>query len=415
MLQPIIPPMLWQARRFLGLVVLLFPISLLTPVGAQAAVRNVVRTAEAEYGLNWHFTLTAESDVEIAHAELFAAAPGLPFTYTTLLPVQSRQIALDYTLPLQTIRPLPFAPITYWWVLETDTGERITLETATFIYQDSRFDWQSRGDEDLIIHWAGQGAEFPAEAILRIARNSQQTLNQIMLVPVPMPLNIYIYPSSSDFRSALRLGNREWQDGHAGPDLGVILVVAVNPRTAEDDLAQTIPQEMSRLYLYEATQAQYGVLPRWLVEGLAGVVAGADERMEGVIQTAAANGSLFSLVELCAAWPTDPARIPLATAQSMALADWFRQEFGDLGLNQLIHAYGAGQDCLTGLTAATNLPVSTLAQQWQTHLQGQPTIVTLIQQNGLWLLFILAGFLLTAVLLLSHWHHDNRNGIYPHQ
>jgi hypothetical protein len=395
--------MVWQARRFVGLILLLILFSPLTPAGAQGSVRDVVMAVEVAYGLNWRFTLTAESEVEIAQAELFAAAPGLPFTYTTVLPVHSRQIALDYTLPLQTIRPWPFAPITYWWVLETDTGERITLETATFIYGDSRFDWQNRSEGDLILHWTTQAGDFPAEAILRIARSSQQTLNRIMPIPVPVPLNIYVYPSTSDLRSALRLGNREWQDGHVGPDLGVILVVAVNPRTAEDDLAQTIAQEMSRLYLYEATQAQYEVLPRWLVEGMAGVVVEADKGWGAVVQTAAANDSLFSLVELCTAWPTDPAQTPLAIAQSMALTDWLKQEFGDLGLNRLIHAYQSGQDCLAGLTTATNLSTLTLAQQWQTHLQGQPTLVRLIQQNGLWLLFVLAGFLLTVILVFTHW------------
>ncbi|MBK9050469.1 MAG: hypothetical protein IPL78_05965 [Chloroflexi bacterium] len=76
-----------------------------TLVGAQDGVRDVVMAVEVAYGLNWRFTLTATSEVEITQAELFAAAPGLPFTYTTVLPVQSRLIALDYSLPCK-----PFVP-----------------------------------------------------------------------------------------------------------------------------------------------------------------------------------------------------------------------------------------------------------------------------------------------------------------
>ena len=394
--------MLWSIRRWAGLV-LLFIVLRPTLVGAQDGLRDVVMAVEVAYGLNWRFTLTATSEVEITQAELFAAAPGLPFTYTTVLPVQSRLIALDYSLPLQTIRPRPFAPITYWWVLVTNTGERITLETATFIYADSRFDWHNRREDDLAVHWTGSEDTFPAEAVIRIARNSQQTLSRIIPATLPEPLDIYVYPSTSDLRSALRLGDREWQDGHAGPDLGVILVVAVNARTAEDDLGQSIPQEMSRLFLYEATQNRYEALPRWLLEGLAGVVVGADDRLTDVVAAAAAANSLIPLVDLCTTWPTEPAQKQLAVAQSMALAHWLQQEFGDLGLNRLIHAYEDGQDCLTGLSSATNLSVATLTQQWQNHLRGQPTLVALIQQNGLWLLFILAGFLMTAMLLLTHW------------
>ncbi|MBK9050467.1 MAG: hypothetical protein IPL78_05955 [Chloroflexi bacterium] len=45
--------------------------------------------------------------------------------------------------------------------------------------------------------------------------------------------------------------------------------------------------------LYEATQNRYEALPRWLVEGLAGVVVGADDRLTGAVVHAAAANSLI--------------------------------------------------------------------------------------------------------------------------
>lgn len=384
-------------------IMLLF-LALLPGMGrAQPVVDGVVMAAWSEYGLAWHFTLVAQSEVRIEQAHLFAAAPGLPFTYTDRLSVQDTAVDLVYTLPLDTIRPAPFTLVTYWWELETGSGERIILPTATFSYEDNRFTWHYETAGALQVAWTGSPTGFPAAAVLALARESQESLSQIIPVTLPESLTLYVYPSSSDLRSALRLAGRDWQAGHAGPDLGVLLLVAVNPRTAEADLAQAIPQAMGRLFLYQAAAEQYETLPRWLKEGVAGVVPGANGGAKEVVQRAAANQSLLSLADLCATWPADLSQTQLAAAQSMTLAHWLQQQFGNLALNRLVHAYRNGQSCADGLSYITNMPLETVNQQWQGHLSQQNRWLTAVQQNGLWILLLLAGFVLTAILLLSYW------------
>lgn len=369
----------------------------------QPQVDGVMMQAWSEYGLAWHFTLSAQSEAMIEQAHLFAAAPGLPFTYTDRLPVHNTTVDLTYTLPLESIRPRPFTLVTYWWELETGSGERIVLPTASFIYEDSRFTWYYETDGALQVAWTGSPTDFPAAAVLALARQSQGSLQQIIPVTLPEPLIFYVYPSSSDLRSALRLGGQEWDGEQIGLPSGVLLLVAVNPRTAEADLAQAIPQAMGRLFLYQAAAEQYETLPRWLKEGVAGVVPEAAGGAREVVQRAAANQSLLSLAELCATWPADLSQAQLAAAQSMALAHWLQQQFGNLALNRLIHAYRNGQSCADGLSYITNLPLETVNQQWQGHLSQQNRWLTAVQQNGLWILLLLAGFVLTAILLLSYW------------
>lgn len=360
----------------------------------------VVMTASHDYGQALHFTLTGQSEVEIKQAVLFAAAPGLSFTYTTLLPVNSSTLNLTYTLRLQPgLRPAPFAPVRYWWELETTEGDHITLSSQILVYNDTRFPWQETTAEGITVYWTGENKETGATA-LRLAQQTRQSLSQIIPLTLPEPLSLYVYPTASDLRAALRLGDRDWADGHADPDLGVILVVAVNPRTASEDLAQTVPQEISRLFLYQATQANYIQVPRWLQEGLVGVVLEETGAERAVLAAAAADQSLLPFTTLCT-WPTDPTQTPLALAQSRSLVQWLQQSFGTVALNRLIHAYARGENCAAGLRTATNLTLITLEQQWQQQLIGQPTVLTAIRQNGLWLLLVLAGFLLTALLLLS--------------
>lgn len=367
----------------------------------QSPLQDVVMTASQEYGLALHFSLMAQSEVEVAEAALFAAAPGFDYTYTTTFPVADNHVAIAYTLPLQSIRPAPFTTVRYWWELTLADGQQVVLETQSLPYVDNRYAWQSAAADDILVYWLGD--ETMGEVALQIALQTRQQLQDLLPVQPPRPLAIYVYPSASDLRAALRLGGRDWQDGHADPALELLLVVAVNPRTAPDDLAQSIPEEMSRLFLYLATQAQYETLPRWLVEGMAGAVLGEQEGEIAWLRDAAAQQTLIPLVDLCTAWPTATAPAQLAAIQSRDLVRWLVNEFGVLTLNQLIRAYQTGDDCQTGLQAATHLPLVTLEQQWQNHWRPQPELISLIRDNGLWFLLILAGFLLTAMLLLSYW------------
>lgn len=369
--------------------------------GVQGPVRVETMLATQEYGLALHFLLLGSSEIEVERAALFAAAPGFDFTYTTTFEVQNTILDLHYTLSLQNIRPAPFATVRYWWELHLVNGEQIILETQTLPYVDNRYTWQSAAADPIIVYW--QGEEMIGDIALEIAQQTRQQLQNLLPAQLPEPLPIYIYPSASDLRSALRLGGQDWQDGHADPALGVLLVVAVNPRTAREDLAQMIPQEMSRLVLYLAAQAEYEQLPRWLVEGLAGAVMEEQVAQTTLLRNAAAQQTLIPLSDLCTTWPDDDAQLQLAMAQSRDLTRWLVSEFGVLTLNQLLRVYQTGESCQDGLVTATNLSFVTLEQQWQNHWRPQPEFIRIIQESGLWFLLILAGFLLTALLLLSHW------------
>lgn len=162
-------------------------------------------TASHDYGQALHFTLTGQSEVEIKQAVLFAAAPGLSFTYTTLLPVNSSTLNLTYTLRLQPgLRPAPFAPVRYWWELETTGGDHITLSSQILVYNDTRFPWQETTAEGITVYWTGENKETGATA-LRLAQQTRQSLSQIIPLTLPEPLSLYVYPTASDLRAALRL------------------------------------------------------------------------------------------------------------------------------------------------------------------------------------------------------------------
>lgn len=371
---------------------------------AQPTLRDVVSTADHAYGSSLTFTLSAQSDEIIETAVLFAAAPGLDYTYTTPFTVQGQTIDLSYTLDLTTLpsQPRPFAPITYWWELITAAGQTVNLERQTFRYTDNRFDWQQTTGENWVIYWPTTGESEVGAIALDIATTTFARFNELLPLTLAEPVSLYIYPSMSELRSTLRLGGWDWRDGYTDPVLGVLLVVSVNPRTARDDLSQSIPQEMGRFFLYQATQEQFDQLPRWLVEGLGGVMLDDVARQRQMVAAAS------SLLNLCTNWPTDPQTALLATSQSQLFTRWLHDEFGRLTLNRLVHVYRDGQTCAEGLSTVTNVSLATLEQQWRADLQGQSPLITLIRQNGLWFLLLTAGFLLTALILLSYWQGKER-------
>ncbi|MCA9957225.1 MAG: hypothetical protein KC434_21000, partial [Anaerolineales bacterium] len=212
----------------------------------------------------------------------------------------------------------------------TTAGETIVVPEETFVYEDDRFTWRVLEAGDVIVHWTGNDADL-GQLAADIVAESRQTLDAILPQTAVSPLNLYIYPSTADLRSGLRLAGRDWQAGHTDPDLGVLLVTAVNPLTAAADLAQTIPHELTHLRLYQLKSGRE--LPLWYEEGLAMLAEGSLGDAD-LLATAVAEQTTLPVRDLCLAFPEEEGAVDLALAQSASLLAYIRMQFGDQALRQ---------------------------------------------------------------------------------
>ncbi|MEJ2747423.1 MAG: peptidase MA family metallohydrolase, partial [Anaerolineae bacterium] len=360
------------------------------------------------FGQSMDFSLTAASADVIEAATLFISAPDLPNTLTAVLPITpGRQISANYELDLTQVRLAPFTTVTYWWRLETAVGE-ISLDQQTIIYEDDQFSWRQAAQDGVVVHWTGDDAGL-GQLGLDIVDESLPRLAAILPVPDPLAVDIYIYPSSADLRSALRLTGRDWVGAHAHPELGVVLVTAVNSRTAAADLRQSIPHELTHFLLYQAAGPHYDSIPAWFGEGLATFVEdSAHPNYDALLATAVAQQTTIPFTELCQAFPAVEQRALLAYAQSASFIDYLQGRFGGQALRELTAAYTDGMDCQSGISHVLQKSLTDLNQDWLRHEQPLSPFRQFWRDNGYWLLLLTGGFGLASLLIIKPRRKNQR-------
>lgn len=359
-------------------------------------------SVEYDFGQEIRFYLVAENVPEITAVTLFLSAPEFPNALSdTVTFSPATPLVVTHVLNLAQLRLAPFTTVTYWWVLTTKGGELLTAPEQTLSYTDNQFAWRTLQIADGSINWTGDDPAL-GQLAADIVTESLPVLRAFLPVTQIDPLQVYIYPSSADLRSALRLTGRDWVGAHAHPELGVILVTAVNPRTAATDLRQSLPHELVHHLLYQATGPQYEALPVWLAEGLATLAESAPNPAYAVVlETAVANQATLPFSQLCQAFPANEADALLAYAQSHSLVQYIQANYGSQVLQDMVLAVADGADCGATVSRTLNQPLDDLNQTWLRSMQRHSPFWQFWLDYGLIFALLLAGFGMTTLLTLA--------------
>ena len=374
----------------------------LSSVAAQTAVSPTF-TTEASYtfGQTLTFQLTGDNEfTDVEQLVLFFRSEGSVNTYTADLPITAvSDWPVTHDVDLTSLRLPPFVEIRYWWRITLADNSIVDLPSQTIYYADDQFDWQTLTQQGITVNWVGDGVVL-GQTALDIVAESLPRLRQVLPIPDDVAFDLYLYPTSADLRAALRLTGRDWVGAHAHPELGVLLVTAVNPRTAPTDLRQSIPHEMAHLFLYQATGPNYERIPQWFNEGLATYMESSPNPAYEILLQEAVNGRItIPLTDLCHTFPAREERALLAYAQSDSLVGYIQAHYGNQGLRALVAAFADGADCQTGVQRALGLSLTELNQAWLQSLEPRSPLIDLWQANRLWLLLLLVGFGLMGLLI----------------
>jgi hypothetical protein len=396
-------PIRLTSKRLLVLVVI--ALLFLTP-GSLLAQGDSPITAESEveyrFGQIMRFKLSAESDAPIDEVTLFISAPELLNTLTSDIEVDPRKkVTVEQTLDLTQYRLAPFTTVNYWWRVKDQAGNVLEVPQAQIEYVDDQFAWRVEEQDGVIVHWTGDGEDVGEAAIAVVADSLPRVQAYIPFDP-PDPLHIYVYPSSGDLQSALRLTGRDWVGGHAHPELGVILLSAINPRTAAVELDNNLRHELVHLLVYEAIGNNYEAIPLWFEEGLATFFEGsANGDYQRILEEAVDSGDTIPFTDLCRTFPTDKDGALLAYAQSVSLIRYVQAEYGDNGLERMILALADGADCQTLTVRALGISLEELNEEWLDQNSPQTLPQRLWRQGGLLLVTVFAGFLLMSLIFFG--------------
>lgn len=310
-----------------------------------------------------------------------AAATAVAVTVPTAL--DAAQVV--HELSAAQLGLTPFATVSYWWQVDGAAGASWTTPVDSFLYEDNRLPWQTQQSSNIVVHWVDDVPELGATAV-GIAQAAQSRLAPYFASETLAQTTIYIYPATTDIQSTFRLAGRQWPLA-AGEGVDVVLVTAVNRKTAVADLQQSIPPALARLYWQRAGA---GRIPLWFQEGMAHGLGGAPQGQRPL-------AAPLSFVSLCKQFPAEGVAYQQAAAQSAALVTHIEATYGWQALRQLGEQYAAGADCVAGVTAVLGVSGDQLLEQ--TTEGAASTLQTFLRSNGLWLLLLLGsiGFSLLMV------------------
>ena len=260
----------------------------------------------------------------------------------------------------------PFSTIEFWFTAQLEGGSQVESETASFFYEDNRYDWKSlTGNGPYNIFWANGSRSLGQTAADAIEENFE-AYDQYLSLPKPDSLRVYIYPTASALQSALGFTSARWIAGHADPAANNILVSVQSGFDEELEIKRQVPHELIHIRLYLYMQESYLNLPVWYSEGLASL----GERFASteywpILQAGWENDQLIPMQELCKSFPSDTGDAALAYAQADSFIHYLYDTYGRIGLQDLLNAYKDGHTCENGAIIAFDLELTTLEENWK--------------------------------------------------
>lgn len=375
------------------------------PVLAQSET-ELRSTADYAYGQNMRFRLRASNLGEVQGVTLYFRPHTATDPYAVSIPIEpTNELDVSYTVDLTETRLPPFSTVSYWWELERVDGATFRVPERTVNYVDDQFSWQwlSKADPEgggvVTIQWTGENPSI-GEMGFDVVIESLERLSPYIPLDEVRPFNVFVYPSTADLGSAMRLAGEEWQAGHTYPELGVLLLTVVNDATAGDELASGIGRDLTDLLLYQAYGDNFQNVPQWLRNGLAEAASGGpDARATTLLADAASAGETIAVEQLCDVFPESGSAAELIHAQSGALVREISRQYGPQAVKDLLDASANGATCAGALETVLPVAPRELAAAWNLQADEADPQRGQIGQAIIWVLLVLAGFGLAWLLV----------------
>ena len=163
----------------------------------------------------------------------------------------------------------PGTKISYHFEIRDKAGGVVRTERTDFVYEDSRFEWLTVGDDLITVYYYGEFVEERARIILEAARETMDNMVSVLGIAPTDPLRIVSYNNyrhmvvALPFRSSAVSQDLQAQ-GMAFSDERVLLIHAFDPT-----VTGTVSHEFVHILVAEAAGGSSALVPAWLNEGLA--------------------------------------------------------------------------------------------------------------------------------------------------
>ncbi len=233
---------------------------------------------------------------------------------------------------------------------------------------DERFDWRSRSDGVVTLHWY-EGDDAFADRALGIGSAAIEKASTLLGVEDMPAVDFFVYADQDAFYDALGPGTRENVGGQANADIGTMFGLITPAEVTSDWVDTLVSHELTHLVFAEAVDNPYHSPPRWLNEGLAVHLSqGYDLGDRATVAGAVASGSLIPLDGLVGLFPTTGDRFGLAYAESSSAVDFLVRTYGEAPLVRLITSYADGVTDDEAFQAALGMTMTQFDDAWMASL-----------------------------------------------
>jgi len=273
------------------------------------------------------------------------------------------ETAVTCTFELQS-KPGTFLPpgteITYFWGIRDAAGLTLQTEPQLFVYEDTRFDWQSVSEGNLTVWWYA-GSEEEARAVLRAALESLHDMSELLGTTVAFPVKVFYYADVGDMQPAVLSSGAE-------DVLTLGEVVFSDTAMVSDDVRplDIARHEVAHIVIRQATKGPFD-LPHWLNEGTA--VLAQSELFSGqraALETAIRRNEVFSIRILSSASVGATAgNVSLFYGQSWSVVSFLVDTYGPEKFAEIFAVFKEGSTTDNALMSVYGFDQDGLEDAWR--------------------------------------------------
>ena len=324
----------------LSRIALVFIVVLLIAVPSAAAplpdLEVISASVVSDFPDDLTFTIQVRSDGgDIVDAALFyeigwgeAEAIGMPEPFTP-----AAKVTLTHVWDTRGDTVPPFTEITYYWRIVDSAGTTHTTTPVRTEYADHTRDWQSLGDEHVIVYWYDKPDDFGAE-LFEAAVDGYEHVVAITGATTERTARVIIYNKQSHFCSFYAPNScQDWVGGQTFSGL------TVQWGTDQDWLAyDVVPHELAHVFYNEVFQNTWTGVPTWFNEGIACYNERHDHASDmDAVRASAAAGDLIPLRHLATqASGQAHGSVRLWYAEAYSLVAFIADVYGEQKLGEVI-------------------------------------------------------------------------------
>lgn len=343
------------------------------PAAAQSAITLGEPATINNFPDSLTFRITASSTAgDIVSADLYYSFDGFisspSHTREQVEFDPAEQVDLEFEWDTVGLTTPPSMPISYYWRIRDSAGNQLISDSYVVRYDDIRYNWQVREDENIGVWWHDKPGSF-GDSVFNIAQEAMIDQRSLYSMELDYQIRIIIYNEDSEFH-AWHAVEHDWVGGEAFSDYGITTQIVYGSTPGDAWLQGVVPHEISHLYFAPVTRNPTVSVPHWLNEGVAQYNEFVDNSYAlSQVQNAVDRGELIHLSSLAEGFGSfDESRVRLAYAESLSAVEYLVEVYGESGLADVLAAYRNGHPTEEAFEVALGLPFSRFEGDWATWL-----------------------------------------------